>query len=104
MIAGGVRLPFPAERRPARAKSHRPRTTSSFPMANERVVFAIRGLDCASCAIDVGRALRKMPGVLEVNINYVIDKGYVEFDSDRITWDAVAEALENRGFRAVRTR
>jgi len=73
-------------------------------VTSERVVFAIRGLDCASCAIDVGRALRKIPGVLEVNINYVIDKGYVEFDPETITWDAVAKALADRGFLAVKTR
>lgn len=72
--------------------------------ASQRVVFAIRGLSCASCAIDVGRALRKIPGITEININYVIDKGYVEFDPEAITWEAVAKAIERRGFTVVRTR
>jgi len=70
----------------------------------ERVVFAIRGLDCASCAIDLGRALRKVPGILEVNVNYVIDKGFVEFDPERTSWEAVAKALARRGYPAVKTR
>jgi len=72
--------------------------------ANQRVVFAIRGLECASCAIDVGRALRKVPGITELNINYVINKGYVEFDPDKITWDAVSKALSDRGYTVVKTR
>jgi len=55
----------------------------------ERVVFAMPGLSCASCAIDVGRALRKMPGIHEANVNYLIDKGM---------------ALEQRGYRVMRTR
>ncbi len=71
---------------------------------NERVTFAIRGLECASCAIDVGRALRKIPGVVEININYVVDKGYVEFDSTKTSWDVVSKALANRGFLVVKTR
>lgn len=70
---------------------------------SERVVFAIRGLECASCAIDVGRALRKVPGVTEININYMINKGYVEFDSERITWEAVSKALTDRGYTVVKT-
>ncbi len=71
---------------------------------NRRVVFTIRGLECASCAIDVGRALRKVPGITEININYVINKGFVEFDPDRIAWDAVAKALSDRGYTIVRAR
>lgn len=69
-----------------------------------RVVFAIRGLECASCAIDVGRALRKIPGITEININYVINKGYVEFDPEKMTWEAVAKALTDRGYAVVPTR
>ncbi len=70
----------------------------------QRIVFAIRGLECASCAIDIGRALRKIPGIAEININYMINKGYVEFDPERITWDAVSKALMNRGYTVVKTR
>ncbi len=70
----------------------------------QRIVFAIRGLECASCAADVGRALRKLPGIREININYVIDRGSVEFDPETVTWDAVSKALSNRGYAVVRTR
>ncbi|HYM39154.1 MAG TPA: heavy metal-associated domain-containing protein [Thermoplasmata archaeon] len=70
----------------------------------QRIVFAIRGLECASCAIDVGRALRKIPGIAEININYVINKGYVEFDPEKITWEIVSKALTDRGYTVVRTR
>ena len=71
---------------------------------NQRVVFVIRGLECASCAIDVGRALRKIPGIAEININYMINKGYVEFNPEAIAWDAVSKALTDRGYTVVRTR
>ncbi len=71
---------------------------------NQRVVFAIRGLACASCAIDVGRALRRVPGIAEININYMINKGYVEFNPEAITWDAVSKALTDRGYTVVKTR
>lgn len=72
--------------------------------ATQRVTFAIRGLDCASCAIDVGRALRKMPGVVEININYVVDRGYVEFDVAQTSWDIVSKALRDRSYTVAKTR
>ncbi len=72
--------------------------------STQRVVFAIRGLTCASCAIDVGRALRKIPGIAEININYMVNKGYVEFEPARITWDEVSKALTDRGYTVVKTR
>ncbi|HII41249.1 MAG TPA: heavy-metal-associated domain-containing protein [Thermoplasmata archaeon] len=72
--------------------------------ATQRILFAIRGLECASCAIDVGRALRRIPGIAEININYMINKGYVEFDPERISWDAVSKALTDRGYMVVKTR
>lgn len=75
------------------------------PLAStRRVVFVIRGLECASCAVDVGLALRKMPGIAEININYIISKGYVEFDPERTSWDAVSKALVDRGYSVVKTR
>ncbi len=72
--------------------------------ASQRIVFAIRGLECASCAIDVGRALRKIPGITEININYVANKGYVEFDPEKMTWEAVSKALTDRGYTVIKTR
>jgi len=70
----------------------------------ERVGFAMQGLSCASCAIDVGRALRKMPGIHEANVNYMIDKGAVEFDPEETSWDSIERALERRGYRVMPTR
>lgn len=70
----------------------------------DRVVFAIGGLDCASCALDIGRAIRKLPGVVEININYVVDRGYVEFDPTRTSWEAVSGALERRGYTVRKVR
>lgn len=70
----------------------------------ERAVFAIRGLSCASCALDVGRHIKRLPGVVDVNVNYVVDKGFVEFDPETTTWDVVAKSLTDRGYAVVRTR
>jgi len=73
-------------------------------MKPERAIFTIRGLECASCSLDVGKALKRLPGVIDVNVNYVADRGFVEFDPSRTGWDALAHALEARGYGVVRRR
>lgn len=67
-----------------------------------RIVFTIRGLTCASCAFDVSRALRKvLPGIVDVNINYMVERGYVELDPSQVSWDRVAAVLGARGYTVV---
>lgn len=72
-------------------------------MGSERVVFTVRGLACGSCALDAGRALRRIPGVVDANLNYMVDTGFVEFDPAVTSWATVARSLENRGYFVVRT-
>jgi len=45
-----------------------------------------------------------MPGVVEININYVADRGYVDFDPARTSWDIVSKALRDRDYTVARTR
>ncbi|MGQ0797796.1 MAG: heavy-metal-associated domain-containing protein [Methanobacteriota archaeon] len=74
------------------------------PVAADRAVFTIRGLECASCSLDVGRVLARVPGVLDANVNYVADRGFVEFDPSRTTWAAIAQLLAGRGYSVVCVR
>lgn len=67
-------------------------------------MFAIRGLTCASCALDAGRGVLRIPGVRDANINYMVDKGYVDYDPELVSWDRVEKALRARGYAVVRTR
>lgn|GEM_PF-2731041 len=69
--------------------------------SSERALFAIRGLGCASCAFDVGRALRKLRGVLDANVNYMADRGFVEFDPAQTNWEILAKVLRARGYAVV---
>jgi hypothetical protein len=42
--------------------------------------------------------------VVDVNVNYVVDRGFVDFDPSRVTWDAIAGILGSRGYVVVRRR
>lgn len=44
--------------------------------------FKLEGLDCANCALELERAIAKIEGVKEVNINFMMEKMEIIYDED----------------------
>ena len=36
--------------------------------------YKIKGLDCANCAVELERAIQKVEGIEEVNINFIAER------------------------------
>ncbi len=62
----------------------------------KRLEFGISGFDCATCTKIVGKALERLPGVREINVNYVVNRGYVDFDPDQVDEKAIEDRLKER--------
>jgi len=45
-----------------------------------------------------------MPGVVEINVNYVVDRGYIDFDPAQTSWDIVSKALRDHGYTVAKAR
>ena len=41
--------------------------------------IGIKGMHCASCAVNIEKALQKEPGVKSANVNYATEKAYIEY-------------------------
>ncbi len=61
--------------------------------------LAIAGMDCASCAAGIEHIVRKVPGILNVNVNYPTSKMKVEYDSTQTGRDAIIKAVGKLGYR-----
>ena len=48
----------------------------------KKVKITIQGMHCASCAGNVEKSLKKIPGVKEASVSLMMKKGSVEFDDD----------------------
>lgn len=44
--------------------------------------FEIKGLDCANCAAELERAIGKIAGIKEVNINFMTEKLIIECEEN----------------------
>ena len=43
-------------------------------------VFKIKGLDCANCAQELERCIKKIEGVQEASISFMAEKMIIEYD------------------------
>ena len=59
--------------------------------------IGIEGMTCPSCAANVEKALSKVKGVGESNINPIFGKAIVEV-SDEVTEDQLKAAVKDAGF------
>ncbi|MDP3985257.1 MAG: heavy metal translocating P-type ATPase [bacterium] len=80
--------------------SAKPETASLGSNQNRREVFAVFGMHCTSCAGLIERAIRKVPGVKEANVNYGAEKARVVFDEASASVEKVAAAIQSAGYKA----
>ncbi len=66
-----------------------------------RVEFAISGITCASCVRRVERALSKVPGVTEANVNLATEHATVAFDPHAAGIADLIGAVEKTGYGAT---
>lgn len=58
--------------------------------------FDIEGLDCAVCASKLEDALKKMPGMKDVSVNFLMEKVTLDFDGEeKLIFSAVKKVAEN---------
>jgi P-type Cu+ transporter len=67
---------------------------------NRQVVISIpvTGMSCASCANRVEKALSKIAGVSEANVNFATEKATVAYDPGSASLDELLEAVEGAGY------
>ncbi len=66
----------------------------------EKLKFDVNGMTCSSCASHVNRAVSKLKGVKNVNVNLLLNNMEVEFDNKILKSDDIIQAVEKAGYGA----
>lgn len=66
--------------------------------------LAIKGMHCAACAVRIEKAVAKIDGVTDVNINLTTEKGRVTFQEERTSLSEVINRIKKIGFDANEIR
>jgi len=61
----------------------------------------IEGMTCAACSAAVERAVRKLPGVTEANVNLTAENLHLSYDESQVSLDSVVQAVDDAGYKAL---
>jgi len=64
----------------------------------EKVTLPITGMNCASCAINIEKALKKKEGVLKVMVNFASEKAYVEYAPSTTSVEDLEKTVRDTGY------
>ena len=67
----------------------------------ERVVLAVEGMHCGSCAAGIKAMLKRTPGVVSVEVGYEKKEAVVDYDSLKTTPEKIVEAIDKLGYKAT---
>jgi P-type Cu+ transporter len=68
---------------------------------SEQITIPIIGMHCASCAKLIERQLLKTQGVASASVNYGSEQAVVNYDSDVVTNETLANAVKSAGYKAI---
>jgi Cu+-exporting ATPase len=73
---------------------------AGYDVPQQTVDLAITGMDCVNCAANVERALKKVDGVLDVNVNFASEHALITVAAG-VGRDELVGAVEKAGYHVV---
>ncbi|MCX7780036.1 MAG: heavy metal translocating P-type ATPase [Negativicutes bacterium] len=73
---------------------------AGYDVALNKKEYNVSGMTCAACSSRVERAVKKIPGVLAVNVNLALNKLSAE-TAETVTDKDIIAAVENAGYQAA---
>ena len=75
--------------------------TSTEPMQEIRTVLDLEGMTCASCAMRIEKGLKKVPGVIDANVNLATEKASIMYDPTQTNLEQMVQKVEAVGYKAT---
>lgn len=68
---------------------------------NRKVMLSISNTRCSYCSRVIEQKLKKMPGVADISVNYLMDRVLVKYNPNKITIDEIRGSIKNLGYDTV---
>ena len=66
-----------------------------------RQKYDVMGMTCSACSAHVDKAVRKIDGVLDVNVNLLSNSMVVDYDENKVNDIMIEKAVEDAGYKAA---
>ncbi len=71
---------------------------AGFNVGREHYSLPVSGMTCSACSTRVEKALRKVPGVIEANVNLAVERADITTVAGGVSLDSLATAVEKAGY------
>ncbi|UCG73405.1 MAG: copper-translocating P-type ATPase [Chromatiales bacterium] len=71
---------------------------AGFAVGREEYSLPVTGMTCSACSTRVEKALRKVPGVIEANVNLALERADITTVAGGVSLDSLASAVEKAGY------
>jgi Cu+-exporting ATPase len=71
------------------------------PNKPKEIIVGVRGMHCASCAVNIEKHLGKKPGISNVHVNFATEKAHIAFSPAQITEAAIEAEVKNLGYEIL---
>jgi Cu+-exporting ATPase len=68
---------------------------------SSKKTLKIEGMTCAACAKAAERAVKKLDGVIDANVNFATEKLNVNFENSKVRVSDIKKAVEKAGYKAL---
>ena len=72
----------------------------SEPVHEAQVILALEGMTCASCSMRIEKGLKKVPGVIDAQVNLATERGVVTYDPTQTGLEDMVAKVEALGYKA----
>src|SRR5258708_18289377 len=66
-----------------------------------RATFDLEGMTCASCAMRIEKGLKKVPGVVDAQVNFATEQVNVTYDPTHTGPEQMMQKVEAVGYKAI---
>jgi Cd2+/Zn2+-exporting ATPase len=78
-------------------------TAIEHPKAEQQTLtMRVEGMDCGACALKIENALKRLPGVSDINVNYGTETLILSHDTDRTSRQAIEDKIRDLGYTPQR--
>ncbi len=72
-----------------------------YQIRREKVMIPISGMHCAACAANIERALRRVDGVIDAQVNFATEKATVEYFPSHVEIATLRKAIQEAGYEPL---
>jgi Cu+-exporting ATPase len=66
-----------------------------------RAILTLEGMTCATCAMRIEKGLKKVPGVINANVNLATEQANVNYDPGQTNMEQMVQKVEAVGYKAT---